>query len=618
MRVTRTASRGQPRLINDGVGGAPGLAIVARSATLSLVAIIVLSTIVRGAISSRVPSVWILPDEIVYSELAKSIAAGGMPAIRGVNVFGWGVVYPTLIAPAWALFGDPVRAYHVALGLNAFVMSLAALPAYLLARMFVPHRSALLVALFTVLVPSMSYTGVVMTENAFYPVFLLSILLIARAVREPSPVNQGLALLGLGIAAFTRIQSAALLAAYLAALGLFAATGAASCRRTYLLRASPSVVLVAVAALVPPVASIASGEGPLRWLGGRSGTFDQMNVWEIPQWFAYLAGDLVLYVAVAPLAATVVMIALGLSRRSPQAVRLFSAVSLPTFLAMLFSVSVVSASLDADGVENLNERYVFYVVPLAFVGLALWARERLPRPQPLAWVVVAVCCVVAAVLPFAELEHNASFQSIALLPWIGLTSLGLLVPVLVTGFTLGCGLLWLRSESDNVGRLWFVTGVTMTALVMLAIGGNASSASDTAKTFRGGSPTWIDNVLPRGATVSVVWRERLASSGRLDRFAPWVMVAEFFNSAVRDVYRLGGPTYYENVLPTKPIERLADGTLALNGVPLEAEYVLVTCETPVAGTVVARSPHGVLELVKTRGPLRLVSPGHCSRSRGAA
>ena len=32
------------------------------------------------------------------------------PAVRGVSVFGWGVVYPTLIAPAWAMFDDPVSA----------------------------------------------------------------------------------------------------------------------------------------------------------------------------------------------------------------------------------------------------------------------------------------------------------------------------------------------------------------------------------------------------------------------------------------------------------------------------------------------------------------------------
>ena len=131
----------------------------------------------------RVPSPWILPDEIVYSNSRRASRVGA-PAVRGVPALGWGEVYPTLIAPAWALFDDPVWAYHVALGINALLMSLAAIPAYLLARLFVCLECALLVAAMSVLVPSMAYTGVVMTENAFYPVFLLSVLLIARTVRE--------------------------------------------------------------------------------------------------------------------------------------------------------------------------------------------------------------------------------------------------------------------------------------------------------------------------------------------------------------------------------------------------------------------------------------------------
>ena len=101
----------------------------------------------------------------------------------------------------------------LALGINALVMSLAAIPAYLLARMFVGRRSALLVALFTVLVPSMSYTGVVMTENAFYPIFLLSALLIARAVRRRRAHEPGARpARSLRLLAFTRIQGVALAA----------------------------------------------------------------------------------------------------------------------------------------------------------------------------------------------------------------------------------------------------------------------------------------------------------------------------------------------------------------------------------------------------------------------
>ena len=102
-----------------------------------LVGIVALSALVRAWISLGATSPWVLPDELVYSDLARSIAAGGRPAVRDVPVFGWGEVYPTVIAPVWALIGDRYVAYHAALVVNAFVMSLAAVPAYFLGRLFV-------------------------------------------------------------------------------------------------------------------------------------------------------------------------------------------------------------------------------------------------------------------------------------------------------------------------------------------------------------------------------------------------------------------------------------------------------------------------------------------------
>ena len=152
----------------------------------------------------------------------------------------------------------------------------------------------------------------------------------------------------------------------------------------------------------------------------------------------YLAGDLVLYVAVAPALATAIVAGQGLSRGVVGASRLFAAVGLPIFAAMLFSVSLVSASLDVDGSENLNERYVFYVVPLLFVGLAIWIEEGLPRPRPWAWVVIALGSP-AGVIPIDRLKHNAGFQSVALLPWVSLSLSGIGLAVLVAAYTVACG-----------------------------------------------------------------------------------------------------------------------------------------------------------------------------------
>ena len=70
-----------------------------------LAGIVVVSIAVRVALAHRIVAPWIMVDEIVYSELAKSFAAHGQFLVRGVPSHGYGFVYPLLIAPAWRLFG---------------------------------------------------------------------------------------------------------------------------------------------------------------------------------------------------------------------------------------------------------------------------------------------------------------------------------------------------------------------------------------------------------------------------------------------------------------------------------------------------------------------------------
>ena len=584
-----------------------------RAPTTWLILVVGISAAVRGAIVVGVPAPWILPDEVVYSELAKSIAEGGRPAVRGVPVFGWGEVYPTLIAPAWALFDDPVRAYHAALAINAFVMSMAAVPAYFLARLFVSRTSSVLVATMTVLVPSMTYTGVVMTENAFYPVFLLSVLLIARAVRSPSIANQALALVGLGLVAFTRIQGIALVGAYLAAIVVSAVTSHIE-RGKYVRRFIPTAVVAVAVSVAPAFASVARGEGAFGWLGSRSGTFDAFRPIEIPEWFTYLAADLVLYVAVAPAVAAAVVVGQGLSRHAPEHVRLFAAVALPTLAAMLFSVSLVSASLDVDGTENLNERYVFYVVPLLFIGLAIWIESGLPRPR-WAWIVLAGGCLLPVVLPIDRLEYNANFQSVALLPWLSLSVSGAALALFVAAFTLGCGVVWLTTRRETSGRLWLLLAGTLAFLATVTYWSTANSASSSASAFAGRTPTWVDDAVAEGAKVGVVWDTREEGAHTPGKAYFWLMATEILNPIVGDVYRVGPRTYYEAFLPTIPVTSRPDGTLVdENGGLVRSRYVLATCRVGVSGRSIAHAPEGLLRLVQVDGPLRLTGASTCAGS----
>ncbi|MBV8080079.1 MAG: hypothetical protein JO186_06855, partial [Actinobacteria bacterium] len=182
-------------------------------AWLWLAGIVVVSAAIRIALARRMVAPWIMIDEIVYSELAKSFAAHASFLVRGVPSHGYGFVYPILIAPAYRLYAAIPDAYAAAKAINGVLMSLASIPAYFLARRLVRPSYALAVAALTVAVPSMLYTGTLMTENVFYPVFLVVALAVVAMLERPTALRQVLVLVLCLVAYLTRQQAVALLAA---------------------------------------------------------------------------------------------------------------------------------------------------------------------------------------------------------------------------------------------------------------------------------------------------------------------------------------------------------------------------------------------------------------------
>ena len=68
-----------------------------------LAGLVVASTAFRYALARRIAAPWIMVDELIYSELAKSFAATGHFLVRDHQTAAYGFVYPVLISPAWAL-----------------------------------------------------------------------------------------------------------------------------------------------------------------------------------------------------------------------------------------------------------------------------------------------------------------------------------------------------------------------------------------------------------------------------------------------------------------------------------------------------------------------------------
>jgi len=75
-----------------------------------LAGLVVVSTGIRYALARRLVAPWIMVDELVYSELAKSFAATGHFLLRGQDTAAYGIVYPAVLSPAWALFSKAPQA----------------------------------------------------------------------------------------------------------------------------------------------------------------------------------------------------------------------------------------------------------------------------------------------------------------------------------------------------------------------------------------------------------------------------------------------------------------------------------------------------------------------------
>ncbi len=376
--------------------------------------IVVVSVCVRVALARRIVAPWIMVDEIVYSELAKSFAAHADFLVRGVPSRGYGVVYPVLIAPAWRLFGAIPSVYTAAKVINCVLMSLAAVPAYLLARRVLVERLALVAAALSLLVPSMLYTGMLMTENVYYPVFLAFALLLLVTLEHPTAARQvGLVAL-FAVAYETRAQSAALVPALATAPVLYALMrreglrrGLAPFRLLYGILAAGALVALAAAAL--------RGRSPLGLLGAYdAATTSTYTVSGVAHFLLYHLAELDLYLGVVPFAA---LVAVWFGARRPGA-------PLAAFAAATASISIwliaeVAAFASQSSVDRIEERNMFYLAPFALVALlALRDDGLVPRRGRAALAAAALAGVLPFFIPFTRfITTSAVSDTFALLPW---------------------------------------------------------------------------------------------------------------------------------------------------------------------------------------------------------
>jgi glycosyltransferase involved in cell wall biosynthesis len=548
-------------------------------------AIVAVSSVVQILLARRLVAPWIMVDELVYSDMARSFADTGDFLIRGVHA-NYGVVYPALLAIPYGLFGPMPDVYAAAKSMNAVLISTAAIPAYLLARRVLSQWTALVAAVFAVVLPSLAYAGTVMTENAFYPLFLWLVLALVGMLERPTARRQLLVLGLCGLAFLTRPQAVALVVAALAAPLLLAWIERGRPRRLTVY--APLFGATLIVALAVIISEIVRGRSPAAALGNYSVTGSAgYEPWPAFKWLVYHVAELDLALFVLPFAAAFVVAASA--RHLDRPLRVFTAASASIVAWLVLEVAVFASHYS----ERVEERNLFYVMPLFLIALLAWIERGQPRP-PRATVVAAVlAAALPGALPLFRLVGNGNVSAlsdtIGLQPWwylndrvVGAEAITLVVVLVAIG--LGVTFLFLSRRYASWLPVLVALGFLLTWLPVELWAKGFPSASVGALyqgVGTGHDRDWVDAAVGRGANVAL-----LASTTR-NPFA--VQESEFWNRSVRRLYNLSGHEFGGG-MPEQAAEANArTGVVKSGGKPLDAGYVLTDAATAVAGRVVARN-----------------------------
>jgi hypothetical protein len=515
------------------------------------------------AVAGRgIPTPWILIDELLHSELARGLRQGDGFSVRG-NGLTVSYLYPALMAPfAWS--------YGAMKIVNAVVISLAAVPVYLWARRLVRPWAAVVAAGLTLLLPSLLFSGELMLENLFFPLFLAACLAIALALEQPTEARQALAVGMIVLATLTRVQGLLLFAVLV--------VSALAVRRDALRKLAPSLAIACATGIVV-VVRLALGNLGVYEVQARAG----YTASGVLAWATRSFAELALSVGIVPMAA---LLALAL-RHQGLGDRVFVAVT-ASATAVLVALAAAASSWDPPG---LKERYMFYVAPLLLLALVVWIERGARRP----WWAVAAPAVLVVLLPLGRLFREPSLlgNAWALLPFerAGLTAARVLV---VAGAVVASALFLFAPRLALAGVAVFLAVSTLVVYTTIRNQSRAVLALSglQEKAWLGAAPA---------VYINATNFEQEARAGRW--FEEWVPVweTEFWNKSFAGVLSLGRPE------PSPFFQR--NGTLDWATGRISGGGGITTAITDArfvpAGSLVARQ--GRLALWDVTQPLRFVS-----------
>ncbi|MFQ5426029.1 MAG: glycosyltransferase family 39 protein [Gaiellales bacterium] len=584
------------RVLVGGLGG-----MLPKAAPYLVAAMAIVALVLRIWVNRKLEAPYILTDELLYASDAERLAREGtLPSTAN------GFLYPVLISPGW-LSGSNLTAYAVAKGINVVLMTLAAAPVYLWARRLVRPVWALLAVVLVLALPSFVYTGTVMTENAFFPAFVLATFAIAWALERPTVGAHLLVLAAIALAIGIRQQGVILVAILAASVVLkvaleLRASGeglsyerVAAAVRPY--RVMGGLLLLGAIAYVGYVAargaSLASGLGAYE-----AATSVSYSAREVSRWVVVHFAELTLTTGLIPLMALVVLTALALEKgnRSTPAERAFIAVAVPAIFLLVIQVGAFASRFSL----RVEERNMFHLAPLLVLALVVWIDRGMPRPTRRAAAAAAAAGGLVLTRPVGELLNSSLVNdTFGLVPFLRLLArlgnVGDLVIVVATGAVLA-GLVFAllrRSLAVLVIPAALLAFLLASSVILFQEVRRAGFNYRYAPSL-GADANWVDSTVGNDEEVPII-------GAAVDVFSQAQLIrwqTDFFNRSVPGSVVIGVNYVIDpgtgEIVPAAP------------GMPeLTSRYLLADSGVAIVGRVVAdRTP---LVLFEPEPPVRVAS-----------
>jgi hypothetical protein len=500
-----------------------------------------------AALTSQVADWYVMTDELLYERLAISIANLGspLPQIHGELIGNVNQLYPLLLAPLFhdRLVPPALLDAHV---LNAFVMSSACLPTFLLARAVTQSRRLpYLVAALSVCIPWIPLSSMLMTEVVAYPAFMWAMLAVYRAALSPRSRNDIVMVVALGVATFARTQFLVLflvvpVAFYVHELAFTEAPSHLARVRVAgrrLVETHRSLAVAYAGLVVAALVLLAVGR-----LSSALGTYSVTAEGNLLP--SGMGRSLLEHLAPIGLGLGILPFVLGVAwlfttfvRPPAREQHAFAAIALGMFAGLL--VEVTSYDL-RFGQGRLHDRYLFYVVPLVLIAFAaaLQVKRRLHWSLYISATLTALAFSVVPVVRYDKFNVDSPVAALndALLEAGGSVDgarvlLGLATIVLLLLFVFAAAFLH-RAQLAIVVLVFAVVAISSeTALAfnrLLTVDGTSGRpiTLEQGQVF-----DWIDRKVGPGAKVTMVPYPFLYGN-YWENVAYWWNV-EFWNASVQ-------------------------------------------------------------------------------------